>query len=109
MIPQVTDRTAEELICEEPRVIMMWFFSYESIPCDHARPEVERFDKEFCEIAKCVGLNVDENPHFTEDMLIEAVPTILMIKDADEIARWEGPYSFEALGERFKKILKRQA
>ena len=109
MIQRVSDKTAEKMICEERRVIAMWFFSHESIACDHGREEIIAFEKDFKDIVKCVALDVDENPTLTEEMLVDAVPTLILIKDADEIARFEGPYSREMLGQRFKEIIKRYA
>ena len=104
MIQLASDRTAEDVIIAETRLVAVWFFCYESIPCDHGRAEVAAFDKEFCEDVKVIAVETSENPIFTEEMLIDSVPTLLFFKAADEIARFEGPYSREMLGHRFKKI-----
>lgn len=103
---QVTDCGLEQAIVETGGLLAVWFFDYESIPCDHSKPEVVRVAKEFPTI-KFVKINVVENPLITEEMLIEALPTLLVVKDADEIGRFEGPYSFETMADRFKSILER--
>ena len=55
----------------------------------------------------CLRVDVDENPTITEDLLVKSVPTTLVFFDGDEIARFEGPYSREALEDRIGKLMDR--
>ncbi len=75
--------------------------SYGSIPCDHFKPELDAMSLHY----KTYQLDVDENPHITEELGIKAVPTVVVYREGEEIARYEGPYSREALLERIRALI----
>jgi len=50
-------------------------------------------------------IDVTENPTVTDELGVQAVPTLLVFRDGEEIARYEGPYSREALNERLTNLM----
>lgn len=105
-ITYVTDRDFEEIIVEADGWVVVWFFSRGSIPCDHFETEFEAYAKQAGDSVRCLRMDVDENPSITEELLVEAVPTTLVFREGEELARFEGPYSREALIDRIGTIIK---
>lgn len=81
------------------------YLSLGSIPCDHFRPEFQGFGERFHGLVAACAVDVDENPSATEFMGIRAVPTTVLYRGGKERARYEGPYSLEALDKRVRRLL----
>ena len=105
MVRQVTDQGLEERVVETGGLLAVAFLDYESIPCDHFRPELDAAAKELDGRVEFCQIDVSENPSITEELLVEAVPTLLIFRDGDEIVRFEGPYSREALNDRISALI----
>jgi thioredoxin 1 len=105
MVKDVNDQRLEERVLETDGLLAVAFLEYDSIPCNHFRPELDAVAEmlegkvEFCRIY------ATENPTITLDLGVEAVPTLLIFRDGEEIARYEGPYSREAMNERISALL----
>ena len=56
-------------------------------------------------LSRLDGADVTENPTITDELGVQAVPTLLVFRDGEEIARYEGPYSREALNERLTNLM----
>jgi thioredoxin-like negative regulator of GroEL len=100
----VNDTQLEELLIEEKGWVAIAFLDRSSIPCDHFWPEFKLYAKHAKKV-RCVRLDVSENPTLTAQLGVTAVPTTLLFKDSDEVARYEGPYSHEALQDRIGTVI----
>ncbi len=99
-LQHANDIDAEALIAERVGVTVVSFLRYDVIACDHFKPELSAFaDKASNRLVVC-WLNAEECPTLIEELKIESVPMTLVFNNGDEIARFEGPYSREALAER---------
>jgi len=106
MAKYVNDQELEERILEADTPVAIAFLAYDSIPARHFEPEYDSVADEFRTRMEFHKINVEENPTITEDLGVDAVPTMLIFRDSDEIARYEGPYSSEALMERIGTLFK---
>ena len=102
---QLNDLALEERILESDRCVAVAFLHYSSAPCDHFRPELQAVSKMLDDKVEFCQIDVTENPTITEELGVQAVPTLLVFREGDEIARYEGPYSQEALFERISTLL----
>lgn len=107
-VKRVNDQGLEELILESDGYVGVTFFQYGSIPCGHFAPELRALAEAFRDRVAFATVDVQENPAITEEHGVTAVPTTLVFKDGEELARYEGPYSREALKERITDILARE-
>ena len=99
-LQHANDIDAEVLIASRVGVTVISFLRYDVIACDHFKPELKVFaDKAANRVVVC-WVNAEESPTLVEELNIKSVPTTLVFKDGDEVARFEGPYSREALAER---------
>jgi thioredoxin 1 len=105
MVKDLNDQGLEERVLESDGLVAVGFLDYGSIPCDHFRPELDSVSDTLGEKIEFYKLDVSENPSITEDLGVQAVPTLLVFRDGEEIARYEGPYSREALNERLTALM----
>src|SRR5262245_12629119 len=105
MVKDLNDQGLEERVLESDGLVAVAFLDYGSIPCDHFRPELDAVSDLLDGRIEFYKLDVSENPSITEDLGVQAVPTLLVFRDGEEVARYEGPYSREALGERLTTLM----
>jgi thioredoxin len=105
MVRELNDEGVEEKVLESDGLVAVAFMAYGSVPCKHFRPELDATADAVEGKIGFYKIDVDENPSITEDLGVEAVPTLLVFRDGEEVARYEGPYSREALGDRLNTLL----
>ncbi len=105
MVRDLNDQGLEQRVLETDGLVAVAFLDYCSIPCDHFRPELDATAEKLDSKVAFYKIDVTENPSITEMLGVKAVPTLLVFRDGEEIARYEGPYSREALGERITQLL----
>jgi len=106
MVKWINDSDLEEHVLEAKQPVAVVFLNHDSISCKHYIPEFEAVADEFRKRMKFYKIDAVENPTITDDLGIDAVPTVLIFRDSDEIAKYEGPYSREALMERIGTLFK---
>ena len=104
-LQHVNDIEFERIILERVGVTAIAFLSYKSIACDHFRPELKPLAEKLDSRVAVLWIDVDENPSLTKELGVGAVPTTLLFRNGDEIAKYEGPYSREMLAERMMALL----
>lgn len=105
MVKDLNDTGVEERVLESDGLVAVAFLDFGSIPCNHFRPELEAVASNLDGKVEFYRLDVTENPSITDDLGVQAVPTLLVFRDGEEIARYEGPYSREALTDRITQLL----
>jgi thioredoxin 1 len=105
MVKDLNDTGLEEKVLESDGLVAVAFLDYGSIPCDHFRPELDAVSETLEGKVQFFKIDVTENPSITEELGVQAVPTLLIFREGEEIARYEGPYSREALNDRITNLL----
>ncbi len=105
MVRNLTDQGVEERVLSVDGPVGLAFLDYDSVPCRHFRPELEAVAEQLEEKVVFYRTNVTENPSITEALGVEAIPTLVIFREGKELARYEGPYSREALGDRIAQLL----
>jgi thioredoxin-like negative regulator of GroEL len=103
----IGDVELQEILDRDQSWALIFFSSWGSIPCKHFRPEFSAITSRFITAVYCAQINVEENPSIADKLGIVAVPTTLLLHKGKEWARYEGPYSHEALIERITLFLKK--
>ena len=103
----LNDCGLEERILNARGFLGIAFLSGNSVPCDHFRHEFEALADLLGNRIGLFAVSADENPTIAKDIGVQAFPTMLVFKDGDEVARYEGPYSREALSERLAGLIER--
>ncbi len=105
MVHQVNDQGLEQQVLEARGLVVIGFFEYRSIPCRHFGPEFEAAAEALEDKIGFYRIDAVENPTITEELGVEAVPTLLVFRDGEEVARYEGPYSREAIQSRLNELI----
>jgi len=105
MVRDLNDQGLEERILESEGLVAVAFLDFCSIPCDHFRPELSAVSDMLDGKIEFFRIDVTENPTITDELGVQAVPTLLVFRDGEEVARYEGPYSREALNERLTNLM----
>jgi thioredoxin 1 len=108
-VPMLNDQEFELLMVNDPGFIIVAFYAFDSIPCDHFMPEYRKAAETLLEWAKCYSLEVTEHPTIHDAVKVIYVPTVLIFKEGKEIKRLEGPYSKEALQSRICGVIRKNA
>ena len=105
MVRDLNDQGLEEKVLESDGLVAVGFLDFCSIPCDHFRPELKAVAEMLDGKIDFFRIDVTENPTITDELGVQAVPTLLVFRDGEEVARYEGPYSREALNERLTNLM----
>jgi thioredoxin 1 len=105
MVRDLNDTLLEERVLESAGLTAVAFLDFCSIPCDHFRPELQAVSEMLEGKIEFFRIDVTENPTITDSLGVQAVPTLLVFRDGDEVARYEGPYSREAMNDRLTALM----
>jgi thioredoxin 1 len=87
---EVTDETFEEQVIQatEPTLVDLW--AAWCGPCRMVAPIVEQIAEEYDGRLRVAKLNVDDNQETPARYGIRGIPTLLLFKDGEEVARVVG-------------------
>lgn len=75
-------------------------------PCKKMEPTVEKLELEF-KSAKFLSVDVDDSPSIAQKYKIRTLPTILILKDGQEINRVTGLSLIEPLRKIFREAIEK--
>lgn len=73
-------------------------------PCKRMEPTLKTLEEEFSTV-KFISVDVDETPNIAQKYKVRALPTILTIKDGQEINRITGFSLIEPLRKIFRDVV----
>ena len=86
----VSDANFEAEVLNSSQPVVVDFFADWCGPCKAMAPALEEVAKELAGKVKIAKVNVDESPSITEKYRIQAMPTLLIIKDGEVAAQHVG-------------------
>ena len=97
MMGDVTDADFEERVLGSQSVVLVDFWAEWCVPCHMVSPVVEEIGRDKGEALQVAKLNIDDNPDVTRRFGVMSIPTLMLFKDGEEIARVVGARGKEAL------------
>jgi thioredoxin 1 len=97
MMGDVTDADFEERVLGSDRVVLVDFWAEWCVPCHMVSPVVEEIGRDKGEALQVAKLNIDDNPDVTRRFGVMSIPTLILFKDGEEIARVVGARGKDAL------------
>lgn len=86
----VSDDTFEKDVLQSPKPVLVDFYADWCGPCKLIAPLLDWAAAEFEEHLKIVKMDTEENPKYLRDYNIAGLPTLILLKDGEVLARHEG-------------------
>ena len=88
-ILKINEDNFEKEVLESEKTVLIDFFADWCGPCKMLSPIIEQFAKEN-EKVKVVKINVDELPYLAVKYGVRSIPTLVVIKNGEEVNRSVG-------------------
>lgn len=86
-------------VLESPIPVLVDFFATWCGPCRMLSPVLESVSEDYEDKVKFVKLDVDEASDIAKDYSVMSIPTLIIIKNGEEVAKTVGALGAEALEE----------
>ena len=97
MMGDVTDGDFEERVLGSEIPVLVDFWAEWCVPCHMVSPVVEEIGRDKGETLQVAKLNIDDNPEVTRRFGVMSIPTLMLFKGGQEIARVVGARGKDAL------------
>jgi len=93
----VSDAEFKTTVLDSETPVLVDFWAEWCVPCHMVSPVVEEIGDERGEHLKVVKLNIDDNPHATRTYGVMSIPSLILFKDGQEVARVIGAKPKDAI------------
>ncbi|MEP7032339.1 MAG: thioredoxin [Actinomycetota bacterium] len=101
LIGDVTDQDFEDRVLKSDTPVLVDFWAEWCVPCHMVSPVVEEIGRDKGASLEVAKLNIDENPEITRKYGVMSIPTLMLFKDGQEMARVVGARGKDALLKEF--------
>lgn len=101
----VTDQNFADLVLKSKVPVLVDFFAEWCGPCKMIAPSIDELAKDYDGKALVVKLNVDESMDTAQTFGVMSIPTLVFIKDGQEVDRVTGALPKDALQEKLDSLL----
>jgi thioredoxin 1 len=102
---EITDSNFQQEVLEKKGVTVIDFWAEWCGPCRMIAPVIEKLAIEYHDKALVGKVNVDYNPEIAVKYGIKSIPTVLILKDGEEVSRQVGFTTQAALTQMVEKQL----
>jgi thioredoxin 1 len=96
-IGSVTDGDFQSTVLGSDTPVLVDFWAEWCVPCHMVSPVVEEIGNEKGEVLKVAKLNIDENPEATRTYGVMSIPSLILFKGGQEVARVIGAKPKDAI------------
>jgi thioredoxin 1 len=96
-VKDVTDQDFESEVVGAETPVLVDFWAEWCVPCHMVSPVVEEIGNEKGETLKVAKLNIDENPQATRTYGVMSIPSLILFKGGQEVARVIGAKPKDAI------------
>ena len=96
-ITEVTDGSFEQDVLGSETPVLVDFWAEWCVPCHMVSPVVEEIGTEQGDDLKVAKLNIDENPQATRTYGVMSIPSLILFKGGEEVARVIGAKPKDAI------------
>ena len=96
-IGTVTDDDFQTTVLDSNEPVLVDFWAEWCVPCHMVSPVVEEIGQEQGEKLKVAKLNIDDNPQATRQYGVMSIPSLILFKGGQEVARVIGAKPKDAI------------
>jgi thioredoxin 1 len=96
-IGSVNDQEFENSVLGSETPVLVDFWAEWCVPCHMVSPVVEEIGQEKGDDLKVAKLNIDENPQATRTYGVMSIPSLILFKGGEEVARVIGAKPKDAI------------
>jgi thioredoxin 1 len=96
-IGEVTDQEFQTKVLDADTPVLVDFWAEWCVPCHMVSPVVEEIGQEKGEGLSVVKLNIDDNPDATRKYGVMSIPSLILFKGGQEVARVIGARPKDAI------------
>lgn len=100
----VTDQNFAEVVMQSPMLVLVDFFAEWCGPCKMIAPIVDELAQEYEGKALIVKVNVDESMETAQQYGVMSIPTLIFIKNGEEVDRMVGAANKDTLKEKLDAL-----
>ena len=104
-IMEINDDSFEKIVLKSDKPVMVDFWAPWCGPCKAIAPTIESLEKEFGDKMNFVKVNVDDNPISPSKYGVQAIPTLIFIKNGKIADQITGMVAKQKLEETIKSVL----
>jgi thioredoxin 1 len=94
---EVSDQDFEGKVLHSERPVLVDFWAEWCVPCHMVSPVVEDIAREFADSMTAAKMNVDDNPQTARRFSVMSIPTLIVFKGGEEMARVIGARGKDAI------------
>ncbi len=102
---EITHENFEQEVLKSDKLVLVDFWAPWCMPCKMIAPTVEKLAEELkgkVSVSKC---NVDDSPEIATDLSVLNIPTIVLFKGGEEVARMVGVNSKAAIEAKIQSFM----
>jgi thioredoxin 1 len=96
-VTEVGDQQFDQEILKSEMPVLVDFWADWCVPCHMVSPVVEEIGQDRAETLRVAKLNVDDNPESAYRYGVMSIPTLILFKGGEEIARVVGAKPKDAI------------
>ncbi len=96
-IGEVTDQEFQAKVLDSNTPVLVDFWAEWCVPCHMVSPVVEEIGHEKAGDLAVAKLNIDENPQATRQYGVMSIPSLILFKGGEEVARVVGAKPKDAI------------
>ena len=94
---EVNDQEFQTKVLDSATPVLVDFWAEWCVPCHMVSPTVEEIGNEQGETLQVVKLNIDDNPDATRKYGVMSIPSLILFKGGEEVARVVGAKPKDAI------------
>lgn len=102
---EITQENFDKEVLRSDKPVLIDFWAPWCMPCKIIAPAVEKLAEEMKGSVSVFKSNVDESPEIATDLSVLNIPTLILFKGGQEVARMIGVNSKEAIEAKIKSVL----
>lgn len=102
---EITRENFDKSVLKSDKLVLVDFWAPWCMPCKIIAPTVEKLAEELSDKVSVAKCNVDDSPELATDLSVLNIPTLIIFKGGEEVARMVGVNSKQAIESKIREFM----